>query len=299
MKVILRLAVLMLFMIFCPATFSQNGLNGGVGQAKLEEILSKAKEYCRRLENAALDFVCVEEATEIINHSKDIDTDHPRVNPEETMRSRSMIPIPWGAVEKNSYIYDYPFVRKGSQSRSAISVPWKPFEKNSYIYDYQFVRKGSQKIEKRILIKKNGKKMHVENAPPMTSAIRVTSMLFGPVDLLGPFRQSRYEFRIIGEGKVDGQIAYILEASPKLIEDQHHCFGRIWVKEEDSSVLKIEWDQRSLGAYNLVEHIAKKYNAEHQVTWPDLVTRCDLLCSSGTGGRVVSFEHLRIIFILA
>jgi hypothetical protein len=232
----------------------------------LEEILSKAKEYCRRLENAALDFVCIEEATEIINHSKDIDTDRLRVDPEEIVKSRSMIPIPWGAVEKNSYIYDYQFVGKGSQSRSAISVPWKPFEKNSYIYDYQLVRKGSQKIERRILVKKNGKKMHIENAPPMTSAFRVTNVLFGPVSLLGPARQSRYEFRIIGEEKVEGQNSYILETSPRFVEDQHHCFGRIWVKEDDSSILKIEWDQRSLGGYNLVEDIAKKYNAEPRVT---------------------------------
>ena len=236
-KIILRLVVMMLFMVFCPTIFSQNGSKGGVGQAKLEEILSKAKEYCRRLENAALDFVCIEEATEIINHSKDIDTDRLRVDPEEIVKSRSMIPIPWGAVEKNSYIYDY-----------------------------QLVRKGSQKIERRILVKKNGKKMHIENAPPMTSAFRVTNVLFGPVSLLGPARQSRYEFRIIGEEKVEGQNSYILETSPRFVEDQHHCFGRIWVKEDDSSILKIEWDQRSLGGYNLVEDIAKKYNAEPRVT---------------------------------
>jgi hypothetical protein len=236
-KVILRLAVSMLVMIFCPAIFSQNRLNGGVSQAKLEEILSKAIEYCRRLESASLDFVCVEEAAEKIDYSRDLETG-------------SGWPVT-----------DWPGRLRISPLDSPVRV-----EKNSYIYDYQFVRKGPQKIERRILVKKNGKKMHQENVPPLTSSVRITNMLYGPIGLLGPAKQSRYEFRIIGEGMVDGQKSYILETTPRFIVDENQCYGKIWVKADDSSVMKIEWDQTSLGNFHAVEAIAEKYKAEPLVT---------------------------------
>ena len=233
-----RVAILAVIVIVSQRAAPRNNTQANADQSKLEEILSKAKEYCRRLENAALDFVCIEAASEKIDYSKDIAAEDVRTVPD------SMKGTP---LKINPY-------------------PPKLVEKNSYVYEYQFIRKGPERVERRILVKKNGKKTQVENAPPMTSAVRVTNLLFGPVDLLGPARQSRYEFRIIGEESVDGQKSYVLETSPRFIVDQQHCYGRIWVKEDDSSVLKIEWNQRSLGNYNVVEATAKKYNAEPRLT---------------------------------
>jgi hypothetical protein len=230
-KAIMGLALLFMVMFFCQSGAAQTQKESALGQAKLEEILAKTKTYCHRLENAAIDFVCVEAVSEIIDNSKDM-------------------------IELRPDLVDWRFFRYLS----------KVIEKNSYVFDYQFIRRGTEKIEKRILIEENGKKIRKENAVPMTSVLRVRNVLFGPVGLLGPARQYRYEFRIVGEGSFNGQKSDILETIPRFTVDQSHCFGRIWVGEGDSSVLKIEWDPKSIGNYYIIEATAKRYNAEPRFT---------------------------------
>ncbi len=178
--------------------------------ARLAEVLEKAEMYCHRLDRAALDFICLEEVTEMTRHYT------PRTD--------------------------------------------------IYLYDYQFVRKGEEIKEQRNLIAVNGKKTNIRDSSLNTLVFQYKNILFGPVGLLGKVWQAYYEFALIEEDTINGERAVVIEAKPRPSLPQPHCYGRFWIKEDDGSVLKIVWDQRSLGNFQSVEEWAKAHESEPQVT---------------------------------
>lgn len=74
---------------------------GRTDQERLAATLKKSEEYCRKLDNAALDFVCLEELTE---------------------QTR------FAAREAHVYLYDYQFIRKSQdtkEKRNLVAVDGK------------------------------------------------------------------------------------------------------------------------------------------------------------------------------
>jgi hypothetical protein len=74
---------------------------GQTDSARLAAVLKKAETYCRRLDRAALDFVCLEEVTEMTRHF---------------------------TPKTDVYLYDYQFIRKGNmvkEQRALIAVKGK------------------------------------------------------------------------------------------------------------------------------------------------------------------------------
>jgi hypothetical protein len=69
-------------------------------QQKLDKILKKAGVYCERLEKSALDYVCIEEVTEVTLHKK-MEHDHARQGVKTRVYRK-----------KKSYRYDYQLIRK-------------------------------------------------------------------------------------------------------------------------------------------------------------------------------------------
>lgn len=179
-------------------------------QPRLGAILKKSGEYCQKLEQAALDFVCLEEVTELSAH-------------------------------------------------------FTP-ETNVYLYDYQFIRKTKETKEKRNLIAVDGKKTNIKDSPLHAVMFRYENVLFGPVGLLSKSWQAHHEYKFIGEDTIDKEKAVVIEATPGPALVKPHCYGRIWIKEDDGSVLKIVWDQRSLGNYKTVEEWARIHEAEPLIT---------------------------------
>lgn len=198
--------------------------------ARLARILERAKEYCQKLEGAALDFTCVEKIEE---------------------RTYSTIEdAPEGALANPAGMtYTY----KPANT---------PYYASTYVYDYQFVRKGSRKAENRVLVEENGRKKKNKDAVLTTSTVRVENALFGPIGLLGAEAQDLHEYRIVGEETEKGEPVLVLEATLKATLDRVHCTGRIWVREDDASILKIAWDQTSVGNFEIIQATAKKMNAE-------------------------------------
>ena len=88
-----KIILLVIFLTFLSAQFfSQTDNPKMVDQEELEIILKKCAEYCEKLENSSLYFVCKETITEEI-------------------RSREgRLP----GAEKNRYVYDYQLIRKGN-----------------------------------------------------------------------------------------------------------------------------------------------------------------------------------------
>ena len=201
--------ILTLFATLCAVPLQPN-TQERTDQPRLAAILNKSAEYCRRLEKAALDFVCLEEVTELSVHfTPDIEV---------------------------------------------------------YLYDYQFIRKDNQTKEKRNLIAVNGRKTNIQDSLLQTVMFRYENVLFGPVGLLSESWQALYNYRIIGEDTVGIERAVVIEATPGQEFVEPYCYGRIWVKEDDGSVLKIVWDQRSLRNYRMIEESAKSHDAEPQIT---------------------------------
>jgi hypothetical protein len=205
-------------------------------QQRLTAILSKARSYCQRLERAALDFVCQEEVQERYDVTREITQD---------------LLVPG---QKSGYVGTQPMPMASPAKAS-----------NKYLYDYQFVRKNQQTKEKRGLLEVNGKKSR-QGSYGAPTQFQYENILFGPVGLLSDSWQPYHDYEITGEETINGEKWVVIKATLKASLGRPHAYGRIWVKEADGSVLKIAWDQKSLGNFKVIEERAKNLKAEPQVT---------------------------------
>ncbi len=196
---------------------------------RLARVLERTQAYCAKLEKASLDFTCLEKIEEKTYPSPEIRPDTP-------------------VVTGGSIAYSYP-------SRRSPYV-------NSYVYDYQFVRKGDKKAERRILVEENGHKKMEEDAELATLTVRVENALFGPIGLLGAQWQAYHDYRIVGEETQKGKKVLVIEAAPRPTLKRPHCYGRIWVQEDDASILKIVWEPTSVGNFGKIEATARGLGAE-------------------------------------
>jgi hypothetical protein len=143
------------------------------------------------------------------------------------------------------------------------------FHQNTYVYDYQLIRKENKIAERRVLVEENGKKKNEKDAELKTVFFDHKYVILGPVGLLSKNSQQDHDYKIFGEEMVKKEKAIVIEATPKpdLIERPGHLFGKIWVKEDDFSILKIEWNQVSMGNFEKILEKAKSFNAEPQITF--------------------------------
>ena len=59
--------------------------------------------------------------------------------------------------------------------------------------------------------------------------------------------------------------AWILEVKPRLTGISRYLGGRIWLKADDASVLRIEWDPTTFGSYENILARAEAYKAIPEV----------------------------------
>ena len=218
-KYVIILMLLLSLSILAAARFSnpQSTAKKNVEQERLGIILNKTGEYCRSLEKAVIDFICLEEIEEEVNWSK-----------------------------------DYPQMR-----------PW--IKRNTYVYDYQFIKENHRIEESRVLLEENGRKRHEKNAKLKTSAFQYRNVLYGPIDLLSWERQVVFEYRIRSDDEEVGENVVVLEAFPRS-PGEYSAYGKIWIKKEDFSILKIEWNPKSIRNFKQVEEIAERYESEPDIT---------------------------------
>jgi hypothetical protein len=224
-KPIIYVSVL-IFIVFSTQVYTQKADSHSSGQAELETILKKCAEYCERLSNSVLFFVCKEKITEKISS-----------------RSVSM-----------------------PKDLAPSARVYTSTVKRVYVYDYQLYRKGNDIKEQRILIEENGKKKHEENAPLKTRIFRHENIVLGPIGLLSSHWQTFHDYRILKEEKFKGNKTVVIEAVLKPEYTFHHLSGKIWVRKSDFSILKIEWLQQSIRGYDRVEETAKELGAKPHLT---------------------------------
>ena len=212
-------AFLVFFFVFASGSlsFSQD-TTAENDQAKLKEILEKTADYCERLKKMALHFVCHENIDEKIFTYKRVET-----------------------VSSDQF--------RSATSSSRVSLRLKKKKDNSYVYDYQMIKKGGKKEEKRTLLKENKKEKHEENAELKIQRFKAKYLVYGPIGFLSSSWQSQFIYEITGTEDIEGKKTIIISASPKEEREENYYSGKIWVAENDFSILKIEWDPKYIKGY--------------------------------------------------
>jgi hypothetical protein len=211
----------------------------GVPQERLSEILKRTSEYCKRLDNAAFDFVCLEEINEDINLARDIQKYLAQLAENASPEASSSFPN--------------------------IRVPKEKVHRE-FVYDYQVIRKENKTTETRILLEENGKKRYEKDAKLKTANFRFQNVLFAPLGFLGERLQFLYEYTITDETTLDGQPVWVLEAKPLAGLKTPFLFGNFWVRQRDYAILKIRWNQEGVGNFSVFERRADQYHAQPRIT---------------------------------
>jgi hypothetical protein len=205
-----------LLFLIGPEGYSYSGKleDSNLEKEKLNTILKNCADYCTKLKNSALFFVCRE-----------------KINEELFQRTRV-------------------FVKgKGSSSKPPAYYRLSGKTKNEYIYDYQLIKKGSKIEESRILLEENGVKKNKKDAPMKTKRFYSYKSVFGPVGLLSKEFQDIFDYKFVKEAKLKSLQVYIIEAIPKKNIEERPNYGKIWVDKKDFSVVKIEMLQESLHGF--------------------------------------------------
>jgi hypothetical protein len=191
------------------------------GGPDLALILTRAAEYCDKLDRAVLYFVC-----------------HETIN--EWFR---------------------PSARPGFPSSGHRRIVFGATETHHYVYDYQLIRGREGVVqESRTLLKEDGKDVKVPEAALKTRLFWHAKVVMGPLGLLSRERQAYHDYRIVREEKIRGETALVVEAVPKPGIRLQHLFGTIWLRKKDAGILKIEWNPASINNYQGVEETAKRLN---------------------------------------
>lgn len=131
-------------------------------------------------------------------------------------------------------------------------------------YGYQLVRDKKKIREKRILLKQNGWKRMKENAE-LKTRFKYKNVVYGP-SIFNKQSQPYYQYEIIGKRNWNNKNVLIVEAVPNSMREQRFAAGRIWVDENDYSILRIEIYQQSIGNFTEIEKMAEKYQVEPRIT---------------------------------
>jgi len=185
---------------------------------KLEVILKKTGEYCEKVKNLALHYVCKENIVDI----------------HYFYRTREVIE----RVPKSSFI------------TSTIRFELKGSKKKSYVYDYQLIRKSGEMIEKRDLLEEEGKTKKEKSSGLKNVKYFSKNILFGPVGFLSKYWQSHFEYKIIGNDIKNGKEALIIRAYPKQEREENYNVAQIWIDMKEYSILKIQWEPLSIQNYD-------------------------------------------------
>lgn len=206
-----------------------------IASVDLNVLLAKAADYADRLEGAVFDFVCREEIKEW-------------VNPALEVQVARVI----GVTGHRTYVPRIPVIRP---------------VKRSLTYDYQCIRKGGKIHESRTLLKENGKEKNVPNVSLNTAIFRYGTNMMGPVGLFGTRFQPSYKYKIIGEEKIKGRKAIIIETVPRLENSvSTNLYGKAWIAADTGDILKIEWNEHRIGHYEIFEQRGKKFKRKPRIT---------------------------------
>jgi hypothetical protein len=137
-------------------------------------------------------------------------------------------------------------------SAVAACAPSRRVENVSLEYDFQLVRKGDTIDERRTLIREGKEPRNVPDAALKTRIYKHKYLVFGPGGFFSEYWRPKHTYALLGEEDVEGDKAYLIEAAPAGPEEPGLIYGKAWVRKRDFAIVKIEWDQRSLGNFDKI-----------------------------------------------
>lgn len=208
-----------LFLILASAGLTGNSIYSPfalqmIDQKQLKPILEKTGDYCEKLKGLALYFVC-----------------------EENIQEKTYTFNQTWAIARRDRMRGYKLEKDFKVNK---------VNKKSYVYDYQMIKKGDEFKEKRNQLSENGKKKRAEDVELKTMRMSSKFLVFGPVGFLSRYWQEKFNYRIVGFEKMGHARAIVVRATPQKLTAENNNFGKIWVDETDSSILKIEWEPSSI-----------------------------------------------------
>ena len=216
--------------LFAPTERKSAGTQNEMkDQARLQEILRSSGEYCERVKRIALHYVCLENIIDIENFFRGV--------------SRAV------GMQREERIFSLRRVKR-----------------RTYSYDYQLIKKGDDLLEQRIMLEKNGKKKHQENADLSHLKYFSQYLIFGPVGFLSRSWQNHFTYSLIGEDIINGEPATIIQADPKEVRLDNYNIGRIWINK-DFQIVRVEWEPASIQNYEDEILISRLGPFQKKVVW--------------------------------
>ncbi len=166
------------------------------------------------------------------------------------LASASLNVVCMECVETQEYLPPIRLFSMGPAARCTV-------KSESFDYDYQPVGSGESVRETRALVRENGRACHETNSAVKSRIFKYQNLIFGPVGLLSEYWQTRLAYSYIGEDRAEGCKAFVIEAASSGPPEPNHPYGKVWVSQDDFSVLKIDWDEKSLGNYDMIERTAR------------------------------------------
>lgn len=199
------------------------------GEPDLEIILKNCGNYCEKLSRSVLYFVCEE-----------------RVK-QETWE---------GGEVAISSLSGYSIV--GSTRRK--------IEKKEFVYDYQLLSRNNSISEVRHLVEEDGKEKREEFTALKGLRFEHKNVIMGPIGVMSNAWQQFHEYRFLKEERFKEEPTWIIEALPKDGNATGQLFGRVWVSQNDFSVVRIEWKQQSIRGYEKLMEDCRKQGLEPFIT---------------------------------
>jgi hypothetical protein len=139
-------------------------------------------------------------------------------------------------------------------------------ETHRFVYDYQLVRDRTGAIrETRTLLKRDKQSLRVPEARLETRLFWHSGIVAGPLGLLSREYQAGHDYRALREDKIGEDRVLVIEAVPKADARPDHLVGTVWMRLEDASVLRIEWDPSSMDNYALTEQTAERLKMDPRI----------------------------------
>jgi len=216
----------------------------------LTALLEKAAAYCRKLEAAALDYICREEIVE---------TTDPRLDLKQSQQTL----MGWTTVPSQSDA-----AAGLGETRTAIAiVPSPPKIKRTLIYDYQCVRGGGEIREVRNLLQEDRKKINEPNAKLKTLNFLFGYVLMAPVGIFAEGSQPDYDYKIVGKDKIKGRPVVIVDVQPKPdAPEAKNLYGKAWLDAATGDILKIQWSEKRVNHVEIALKRGEKYNRTPRLT---------------------------------
>ena len=184
---------------------------------RLEEILKRTGEYCEKVKNLALHYVCKENIQNTIYYYK----------------TKDVI----GTVPFSSY-------------RAATKkLEFRGTKKESWVYDYQLIRKSGEMTERRNLLEENGKENIEQDVGLQNLKYSSKYIVFGPVGFLSKYWQDHFSYEIVRSEDIADKKAVVIKAYPKQARKENYNVGHIWIDVKDYSILRIQWEPLSIQNY--------------------------------------------------